>query len=53
MKGGQPVTTAELIEQLQEMDPRGEREVGVAVDGSPKSVTLAVRHEDAIELVLG
>lgn len=47
------MTTWELVEQLQEADPGGERDVGVAVDGESEHVTLVVRHEDAVELVLG
>ena len=47
------MTTAELIDELREADPGGERQVGVTVEGLPKLVTLVVRHEDAVELVLG
>jgi hypothetical protein len=46
------MTTAELADQLREADPHGERAVGVSVDGVPKHITLVVRHEDAVELVL-
>lgn len=47
------MTTAELIAELRAVDPQGERPVGVMIGGAPMVVTLVVRHEDALELILG